>query len=80
MAASSSWPALGEMAQKSKKPATEGGKDSPEKSPPSGGESELAATVSAREQQSIPGNAEGVDADQQKGKKKGTGKVLPKHE
>ena len=72
MAASSSWPALGEMTQKSKKPTAESGKDSPEKSPPSGGESDLAITVSSREQQSIPGNSEGADADQQRGKKKGT--------
>ena len=58
------------MTQKSKK-ATESGKDSPEKSPPSGGESELAAAVGSREQQSTSGNIEGADADQQKSKKKG---------
>lgn len=56
------------MTQKSKKVA-ESGKDSPEKSPPSGGESELAAALGSREQQ--PGSNEGSEGDQQKGKKKG---------
>ena len=59
------------MAQKSKK-VSESGKDSPDKSPPSGGESELAAALSSREQASEKNSSEGVlDSDQQKGKKKG---------
>ena len=64
------------MAQKSKK-ITESGKDSPEKSPPSGGETELlssTATLGSRDQQPPEknlGSGEGTEADQQKGKKKG---------
>ena len=62
------------MTQKSKKTG-DGGKESPpEKSPPSGGESELATAMGLGEQPSEkrPGNNEGTDPDQQKGKKKGT--------
>lgn len=78
MAASSSWPALGEMTEKSKK-VGESGKDSPDKSPPSGGESELAAALSSKEQSLSDRNAgggDGADLDQQKGKKKGGLKFL----
>ena len=62
------------MTQKSKKVA-ESGKDSPEKSPPSGGESELTAAFGSRDPQSSdkqPGSNDGTDPDQQRGKKKGT--------
>ena len=59
------------MTHKSKKIA-EAGKNSPEKSPPSGGESELASMLGSREQPSEKhmGSSEGNDPDQQKGKKK----------
>ena len=55
------------MTQKSK-----GGKDSPEKSPPSGGESELASALGSREQPSEK-SSEGSDPDQQRGKRRGKG-------
>jgi hypothetical protein len=60
------------MTQKSK-----GGKDSPEKSPPSGGESELASALGSREQPSEKhsGSSEGSDPDQQRGKRKGNKRV-----
>ena len=76
MAASGSWPALGEMTRKSKKVVTESGKDSPEKSPPSGGETELATALGSKDQppEKNVGSSEGTETDQQKGKKKGDGR------
>ena len=62
------------MTQKSKK-VTESGKDSPEKSPPSGGETELLSTALGSRDQQPPeknlGSGEGTETDQQKGRKKG---------
>lgn len=62
------------MTQKSKK-VGESGKDSPEKSPPSGGESELVSVMSSKEQppsEKHSGSSEGSDPDQQRGRRKGT--------
>ena len=65
------------MTQKSKK-VVESGKDSPEKSPPSSGESELTAALGSRDPRDPqssdkqPGSNDGTDPDQQRGKKKGT--------